>query len=282
MAASYLRIVIGVLSGVGLLTFLIGLVIGLKAQTTRRAVFVLCGLGIAFLAAMLLGTLLGMRSRGVSGPLIPGQVLAFWIEIEAALLCGVTLGRGRKQERARVLLGTGLVLALLSLIATGVQVKNVQSVLEMLQSMGLLKPKDDYKPETNQDCPENLKKLYNAFEQYAEFNDSLPPAADWEANTDLTSRIPQDEWLHCPLVSNRYDNKFGYAYNNAVAGKKLNLKGKPLKTLPNAATTPLLYDSSNLNKNAHDAFSSLPRPGRHSGRNNILYLDGSVAPVIPK
>ena len=282
MAASYLRILIGVLSGVGLVTFLIGFVIGLRAQNTRRAIVASCVVGIVLLIAMLLGTLLLMRSLGVSGTLIPGQVLAFWIESEAALLCGVMLGRWRKQERDSVLLGAGLGLALLSLIAIGVQVKNAQAVLEILQLLGQLKPKDDYKPETNQDCPENLKKLYNAFEQYAEFNDSLPPAAAWEANSDLTSRIPHDEWLHCPIVSSGHDTKFGYAYNDAVAGKRLNLKGKSLKTLPNAATTPLLYDSTNLNKNAHDAFSSLPKPGRHSGRNNILYLDGNVAPVVPK
>ena len=39
----------------------------------------------------------------------------------------------------------------------------------------MLKPKDDYKPETNKTCPENLKGLYNAFEQYAELNDSCRP-----------------------------------------------------------------------------------------------------------
>ena len=42
-------------------------------------------------------------------------------------------------------------------------------------------------------------------------------------------------------------------FNETLAGKKLNLNGKPLNSLPNANTTPLLYDSTNLNKNAHDA-----------------------------
>ena len=83
-------------------------------------------------------------------------------------------------------------------------------------------------------------------------------------------------------MSNRHDAHFGYALNDALAGKKLNLNGKPLKTLPNASTTPLLYDSTNVSKNAHDAVASLPRPGRHGGRNNILYLDGHVAAVAPK
>ena len=155
-------------------------------------------------------------------------------------------------------------------------------LLEALQQTGVLKAKDEYKPETNKTCPENLKGLYNAFAQYAELNDSLPPADKWEENTDFTSRVPQDAWLHCPAVSNGHDDKFGYAYNTALAGKKLNLNGKPLNTYPDAAKMPLLYDSTNLSKNAQDAVTSLPKPGRHSGRNNILYLDGHVEAVAPK
>ncbi len=118
----------------------------------------------------------------------------------------------------------------------------MKAVAETLETAGVLKPRDDYKPETNKTCPENLKGLYYAFAQYAELNDSLPPADKWEENTDFTSRVPQDAWLHCPVVSNGHDDKFGYAYNAALSGKKLNLNGKPLNTFPNAAKTPLLYE----------------------------------------
>ncbi len=199
-----------------------------------------------------------------------------------ALLCGAyTTALAKKERRGPAALGVAC-LGMLSLLAIGFQVKNIQPVLDTLQTAGLLKPKDDYKPETNKDCPANLQSVYNAFEQYADLNDRLPDAAKWQDDTDFTSRIPQDEWLHCPAVSNRHDDKFGYALNDAIAGKKLNLNGKPLKSLPNAANTPLLYDSTNTNKNAHDAVTSLPKPGRHGGRNNILYLDGHVAAVVPK
>ena len=68
---------------------------------------------------------------------------------------------------------------------------------------------------------------------------------------DFKAAVQKDEWLHCPAVSNRHDDKYGYAYNDALVGRKLN--GKKLKEMPDAAKTPLLYDSTDLAKNAHDA-----------------------------
>ena len=134
-------------------------------------------------------------------------------------------------------------------------------------------------PTENKECPENLKSLYLAFSLYVESNGSLPPADKWMDNQELTSRIQKDEWLHCPEVSNRKDTKFGYAYNDAVAAKSLD--GKKLAEMPDAARTPLLYDSDNLAKSAHDAFRSLPANGRHAGKNNVLYCDGHINAVRP-
>ncbi len=37
---------------------------------------------------------------------------------------------------------------------------------------------------------------------------------------------------------------------------------------------PLVFDSINLGKNASDPSTSLPNPGRHEGKNSIVYLDG--------
>ena len=46
----------------------------------------------------------------------------------------------------------------------------------------------------------------------------------------------------------------------------LKLNGKRLKEMPDASRTPLLYDSTNLTKGAHDKVSSLPQPGRHGAQ----------------
>ena len=109
---------------------------------------------------------------------------------------------------------------------------------------------------------------------YVQDNDALPPGDNWNTNEELVSKVRQNEWLHCPSVSNRTDDKFGYALNEALLGKKL--QGKTLKELPDAAKTPLLFDSSNLAVNAYGDLSLLPIPGRHQGKNNILYCDGHV------
>jgi prepilin-type processing-associated H-X9-DG protein len=54
------------------------------------------------------------------------------------------------------------------------------------------------------------------------------------------------------------------------------LGGKKWKEVPDAAHTPLFYDSSDLAINAHDGFTSLPSPPRHEGHNNVVYLDGRI------
>lgn len=150
-------------------------------------------------------------------------------------------------------------------------------IVEMAGELGFGAPHTKYEPSANKDCPENLKSLYFAFAQYVDGNGSLPSAERWMDNDELSSKVQKEEWFHCPEVSNRHDSNYGYAYNDLLSQRKLN--GKKLQEMPNAAKTPLLYDSSNLGKSAHDAFVSLPRSGRHGGRNNVLYCDGHVDAV---
>ena len=278
MATAYICIAVGVLVTLGLLIFVLGMVIG---RLTRNIIIGCVGVGV-FGFVMLIGLLAAVHASSVSGPLLVKQAILLTFEVWGALLGGFLAGLMRQQKRDDTLrkLVIGSMIYIIAMIAA--QVANVNPVLDVLQQAGVLKSRDDYKPETNKTCPENLKGLYNAFAQYAELNDSLPAGDKWEENTDFTSRVPQDAWLHCPVVSNGHDDKFGYAYNAALGGKKLNLNGKPLNTVLDAAKTPLLYDSTNLSKNAQDAVASLPKTGRHSGRNNILYLDGHVEAVAPK
>ena len=81
-----------------------------------------------------------------------------------------------------------------------------------------------YDPVADKSCTENLKSLYFAFGKYVEYNDGLPPAETWQDQDDFKAAIQKDEWLHCPAVSNRHDAKFGYAFNAALSGRKLNGK----------------------------------------------------------
>jgi prepilin-type processing-associated H-X9-DG protein len=116
-------------------------------------------------------------------------------------------------------------------------------------------------------CPENLKQLHKAVLLYAdEWDGNLPPADHW---MDLIKKnVPDDKQLHCPSIDGQAN--FGYAMNAALGGKRW-------QEVKDAARTPLFYDSSDMQPNAHDAVTSLPSPGRHEGRNNVVYVDGRVS-----
>jgi prepilin-type processing-associated H-X9-DG protein len=231
---------------------------------------VVAALSLALLIVIVGGTypLAAQHGQGITSR-------AFWLAVAliVGLLGGFAAAR-KPQNRLRYIAAVCLAVGPAGAV---INAEN-REVIGAVKELGLDKT-EKYEPEKNKACPENLRSLYIAFSMYAQDWDALPPAANWLENDDLTSKVRQDEWLHCPAVSNRRDDKFGYAYNESVAGRALN--HKPLKEMPDAVKTPLVYDSTNLAKNAHDAVTSLPKPGRHGGRNNILYCDGHVEAVAP-
>ena len=83
--------------------------------------------------------------------------------------------------------------------------------------------------------------------------------------TDPYIRAPKV--YHCPAAGQNDPTIFGYAYNDALNNHALNKVDSP-------QTTFLTYDSATLTKNAHDAMTSLPAPGRHNGGNNASFADG--------
>ncbi len=125
-----------------------------------------------------------------------------------------------------------------------------------------------YEPQKNKTCPENLKQLYSAVQFYAEsWDDKLPPVDTWM--TAIKDNVPKDEWLHCPEISTKAGPKYGYSMNPALGGKKRS-------EIKDKEKTPLFYDSTDLKMNAHAGPESMPKPGRHTGKNNVLFADGSV------
>lgn len=264
------------------LAVLAGKFIGLQLSDVRRALAISAGIGV------LMGVVLLTASRGTAariGPIITREALLLSIALFIALLGGCVAGILKRQQRE-----TGrrtAVLPILSLVVSFLVVGTlvpfflrIQEVMDIAGSLGLLHARQAYEPKRDKACPENLHSLYKAFQQYAQDWDALPPAAGWGRNEELISKVKRDEWLHCPAVSNRHDANYGYAYNEAVS--TISLKGKRLDAFPDASHTPLLYDSTDLSKSAHDRFLSLPRPGRHAGKNNVLYLDGHVESASPQ
>jgi prepilin-type processing-associated H-X9-DG protein len=256
---------------------IMGKLIGRRTQRPTRSLLGLIVVAIVLNVAILVAV---HPLADKIGPIVTRQALLFGFMVTVCLLGGFAGGVARQRGDKVSLLAAAALVALLLGFAMVAFMSRVNAVLTLAKDVGLIQNGPKYEPEKNKDCPENLRSLYIAFQQYAQDWDALPPAANWMNNEELVSKVSRDEWLHCPAVSNRHDDKYGYAYNDAAAGMKLNGKHN-LGDLPNAAHTALLYDSTHLSKGAHDALKSLPKPGRHAGRNNILYLDGHVQAVAP-
>ncbi len=267
-------LILGASLGIAMLAFLIGFASGVGERARR-------GIGRSVVVALSLFVLVGLIGGTHSlalqyGPLVTQEAALLAFATVAALLGGFVIGLFRQAVQPGVTRSVAFMLVVLVVGILGYAHRLNARLMELAREFGV-GTAQKYEPEKNKDCPANLASLYTAFKLYAEDNGALPQAVRWEENDELISKVRQDEWLHCPAVSNRHDAMYGYAYNTQIAGMKLN--GRKLAEIPHAAKTPLLYDSSRLQKNAADAVASLPRPGRHGGRNNILYCDGHVEAV---
>lgn len=134
-------------------------------------------------------------------------------------------------------------------------------------------------------CLSNIKQISMGFQMYAQdYDDHLPPSRGWMdsigTHVDAGGANP-DALFRCPTVQHANPAGFGYAFNNKLAGRPMSKVGAP-------ASMQLVYDSSDLKRNASDAVSSLPNPARHiTGRvrrnrtrlNVMGYLDGHVKAV---
>lgn len=269
-----LRAVCYVAVGLAFLLAGAGVLVGQRAER-GSAVARVAGVLVLLLD---LALVLGVRPIAARiGPVIDSVAATVAAAITFAYIGGLWAGR---QMRARRPVHHGAVVPALLIALTLLYsvYATAQRLARGARELGIGRG-ERYEPERYKDCAENLKSLYVAFSMYAQDYDALPPAKNWLDNEEIASRIVKDEWMHCPAVSNRRDDRYGYAYNTQIAGKSLN--GKALREMPGAAKTPLLYDSTSLQKSAYDAFASLPSPGRHGGRNYVLYCDGHVEAVEP-
>jgi hypothetical protein len=195
------------------------------------------------------------------GPPMNALALATW----AAILSGALIASpGRRGKIAGTVLLAGGIFNF---------VPQVSQLYNSVRFLGDAAKVDSVEVVVNKTCPENLKSLYNAVKFYAEeWDDTLPPADHWA--TAIRDKITKDEWLHCPVVSTRTDEKYGYAMNPALGGKRLS-------EIKDPANTPLFYDASDLKLDAHDPPTQMPKPGRHGGADNLVTVSGDVKSVQP-
>jgi hypothetical protein len=132
----------------------------------------------------------------------------------------------------------------------------------------------------SQFCVDNLRAAHRGLELYSQdYDQTLPRSAVWmdKATPYLKNRAE----LKCPVVRIVNPTGFGYAFNSKLSGSRTSKIDTP-------ATTALVFESTNLQRNAFDAVISLPSPPRHvhqSGQatpdaaksgNLIVYADGHV------
>jgi hypothetical protein len=133
-------------------------------------------------------------------------------------------------------------------------------------------------------CRANVQQMTRAFGIYAEdWQGQLPPSDRWMDRT--AGYVDTPDRFHCPSVAKPGAPEYGYAMNSRVAGKNR-------ETMRDADRAELVYDSSNLARNASDAVASLPIPPRHQARagkgqpltsGNVMgFVNGSVKLVKPK
>lgn len=127
-------------------------------------------------------------------------------------------------------------------------------------------------------CLSNVKQMSLGLLMYCQdYDERMPRGSDW---MDVIGPYIKNETLyHCPTVGRQDSSSYGYAYNSALALKNLGDIAQP-------ESTTLIFDSSNLLRNAADPVTSLPQPPRHHGRdlithesgqgNNIGFLNGSA------
>lgn len=100
----------------------------------------------------------------------------------------------------------------------------------------------------------------------ADFDDRLPPAASWMDGAGTYMKT--ETIFHCTAV--RTPEGFGFAYNEALSGKKF-------AGMKNTAKIPFVFDSTLLGRNAASGMETLPTPGRHYRRgpsNTMAFCDG--------
>jgi prepilin-type processing-associated H-X9-DG protein len=119
-------------------------------------------------------------------------------------------------------------------------------------------------------CVSNVKDTSHGMILYAsDSDDKLPIKAGW---MDTVAPYVKDKAaFHCPSVG---QDQFGYAYNFACAGAQIS-------TLPRPTKTSLIFDSTVMKKGTVQTLVTIPRPGRHDGKNTISYCDGHVSSEVP-
>lgn len=116
-------------------------------------------------------------------------------------------------------------------------------------------------------CMSNLKQSGLATLMYAsDYDEMLPAASKWMDATKQYGRTPAIS--QCPLVKDGH----GYAMNDALSQKKISKVAKPESAI-------LLFETDDLDYNAHGKPPALGTPAPRHGSRTISYVNGAVRSI---
>ena len=139
-------------------------------------------------------------------------------------------------------------------------------------------------------CKERIHGISQALQMYCQdYDDKLPVASRWmDSLHAYIPKVPSDKYaprfdstsvFQCPEVAGQGTSSYGYAFNKTLSASRLRQIAAP-------SNTPLIYDSSSSERNANNAFASLPAPPRHErydpphAFNYVGYADGHIRAII--
>lgn len=121
-------------------------------------------------------------------------------------------------------------------------------------------------------CLDNLHFIGFSMEMYRQdYDDHYPPAAQWMDGASPYNK--NESTFRCPELVKEVPTAYGYAFNR-------HLSLLPGKKITDPATTPLLYDANNMERNASaPGLTGLATPPRHGERNTVVFADRHVKVV---
>jgi prepilin-type processing-associated H-X9-DG protein len=119
-------------------------------------------------------------------------------------------------------------------------------------------------------CLSNQKQIALGNLMYAQdYDERFPIASEWQSGID--TYIKNDKVFHCPEVAVGTDPSrpvgTTYAFNRTLGSISASRIAAPKDTI-------LTFETTDFSRNANDALTSLPSPGRHRSGNNLSFADG--------
>lgn len=121
-------------------------------------------------------------------------------------------------------------------------------------------------------CIYNTQHIANAINLYLlDYDGYYPQSSAWMNKVDSYSSKIGEFQFHCPETPK---SQFSYAFNISLSGKD----GNQFE-VDYLRSTPMVYESTLMVKNASDNVASLPMPPRHPEGNIIAFADGTVKQI---